>query len=576
MSKRIRLFIILVVLAICGVFLYPTIQWYFRISEAEKELAASSRQFIRDYAQKEAADKLETLKELALEEEEVDLPEEFSFMIETVKENYKLQDRRVPDEWTVQNVLKSFANEKALFSYLETHYRDKIIATKERQEDIMQLGLDLSGGMSILLQADMESLEERLGTEPTAEDKRGAVDRAMEILNNRIDKFGVTEPQIRRQGTDQIAIEIPGAADPERINSFLMGKGRLNFHIVNDEATEQLNQYIAENPQDFAGSEEDIPRPDFLEAGSVIRGFYTKDEYGIDQRQRFIVIREEVGLDGKHIKDAQVGNDPITGRPVINFTLSREGGEIFFKLTSDNVGKTLAIVLDDKVKAGARISEPIRESVRMSGFDRDEASDLALVLRTAAMPVDLKVNNQQAVGAALGEDSIRQGLRAIALGFLLVIVFMIIYYKGAGLVADLALVLNLFIIVSVLSAFNLTLTLTSIAGIILTVGMAVDANVIVFERIKEEYRLGKSPQAAARAGFKKAFLTIVDANITTFIAAIFLSQIGSGPVQGFAYTLAVGILSSLFTALFVSRLIFDFSIETLKVKRLSIMWRKVK
>jgi preprotein translocase subunit SecD len=451
-----------------------------------------------------------------------------------------------------------------------------VLAIKEKQEDIMQLGLDLSGGMSILLEADMESLEERLGREPTAEDRRNAIDRALEILNNRIDKFGVTEPELRRQGTDQIAIEIPGAADPERIHSYLMGKGRLNFHIVDDESTEQLQQYIAQNPEDFAGSEEDIPRPDFIEAGTSIYGFYTKDAYGIDQRERFLVVYDEVGLDGTHIQDAQVGNDPVTGRPVINFTLDREGGEIFFKLTSENVGNTLAIVLDDKVKAGARISEPIRESVRMTGFERDEASDLALVLRTAAMPVDLNVVNQQAVGASLGEDSIRIGLRAIALGFVLVIIFMLAYYKGSGIIAVLALVLNLFVIISTLSALNLTLTLTSIAGIILTVGMSVDANVIVFERIKEEYRLGKSPQAAEKAGFKKARWTILDANITTFIAAIFLSQLGSGPVQGFAYTLAIGIVSSLFTALVVSRLIFDFSTETLKVKKLSISWRRVK
>ena len=212
----------------------------------------------------------------------------------------------------------------------------------------------------------------------------------------------------------------------------------------------------------------------------------------------------------------------------------------------------------------------------MTGFERDEASDLALVLRTAAMPVDLNVVNQQAVGASLGEDSIRIGLRAIALGFVLVIIFMLAYYKGSGIIAVLALVLNLFVIISTLSALNLTLTLTSIAGIILTVGMSVDANVIVFERIKEEYRLGKSPQAAEKAGFKKARWTILDANITTFIAAIFLSQLGSGPVQGFAYTLAIGIVSSLFTALVVSRLIFDFSTETLKVKKLSISWRRVK
>jgi preprotein translocase subunit SecD len=209
----------------------------------------------------------------------------------------------------------------------------------------------------------------------------------------------------------------------------------------------------------------------------------------------------------------------------------------------------------------------------MTGFDRQEANNLALVLRTAAMPVDLRVNSQQAVGASLGEDSVREGLRAITLGFILVIVFMILYYVGAGFVADLALILNLVFIVAILSAFNLTLTLTSIAGIILTVGMAVDANVIIFERIKEEYRLGKTPEASVRAGFKKAFWTIMDANITTFIAALVLSQLGSGPVQGFANTLAVGIVSSMFTALFVSRLVFDFTVEHVRVKKLSLGWR---
>jgi preprotein translocase subunit SecD len=189
------------------------------------------------------------------------------------------------------------------------------------------------------------------------------------------------------------------------------------------------------------------------------------------------------------------------------------------------------------------------------------------------MPVDLRILNQQAVGASLGEDSVQQGLRAIALGFALVIVFMLIWYKGAGVVSDLALILNLVFIVAILSAFNLTLTLTSIAGIILTVGMAVDANVIIFERIKEEYRLGKTPEASVKAGFRKAFWTIMDANITTFIAALVLSQLGTGPVQGFANTLAVGIVSSMFTALFVSRLVFDFSVEQLGVKKLSIGWR---
>ncbi len=574
MSKRIRLFLVLLVLVICGTFLYPTFKWYFVIPERDKQLAAASNEQIKDYAVRKATEDLDQLTRLASREDgEEPIPEDLHYLIESAKENYKLERKNLPNEWTVENLLRGFQNEKEVLETVENHYRNKILDLKDERNDILELGLDLSGGMRVILEADMNSLQERLDREPTTEDEREAIDRAMEILTNRIDQFGVTEPEIRRLGTEQIAIEVPGAADPERVRSFLLGKGRLNFHIVSDEATEQLNQFLAQHPTGYIGAGKDIEQPDFLDPGLVVRGFYKKDEYGIDKLQRYIVIRREPGLDGTHIQDAQVGSDPITNQPVINFTLDREGGEIFFKLTSSNVGKTLAIVLDDKVKAGARISEAIRESVRMTGFDRKEAQDLALVLRTAAMPVDLNVSTLQSIGASLGEDSIRAGIRAISLGFLLIIVFMLIYYKGAGFVADIALILNLFVIVSILSAFNLTLTLTSIAGIILTVGMAVDANVIIFERIKEEYRLGKSPEAAVKAGFKKALWTIMDANITTFIAAIFLSQLASGPVQGFAYTLAVGIVSSMFTALIVSRLIFDFSVEVLKVKRLSISWR---
>lgn len=575
MSKRVRLFIILLALVICGAFLYPTFEWYFLIPKAQKEIAMGSRGDIRAYARKQATEGLSLLKEKAATNPESAVPEEYSYLVDQAKQNYKLEKKNLPKDWTVEAVLRSFRSEAEAYQSMETHYRDSLLKLKERSKGILQLGLDLSGGMSILLRADLESLERRLGKEPSEADKREAIDRAMEILTNRIDTFGVTEPQIRKQGqnNDQIAIEIPGAADPERVNTFLMGKGSLNFHIVDDEATEQLADLMLRFPGQVL-NEYGVPRdPEFLEAGYVVRGFYVKDNYGLDQLQRYLVIREEPGLDGNFIQGATVGSHGVTGRPVINFNLSREGGEIFFQLTSANVGRTLAIVLDNKIKAGARISEPIRDSVQMTGFDRQEATDLALVLRTAAMPVDLIVENQQAVGASLGEDSIRVGLNAIALGFILVVVFMLIYYKGAGLVADIALLLNLFIIVAILSAFNLTLTLTSIAGLILTVGMAVDANVIIFERIKEEYRLGKSAEASIKAGFKKAFSTIMDANITTFIAAIFLSQLGSGPIQGFAYTLAVGIVSSMFTALFLSRLLFDFSIETLKVKKLSIGWR---
>ena len=570
MNKRARLIVVLFVIILCIVFLYPTFQWYFAIPQDKKDIAAASREQIRIYAQALASEDLVLLDGVAAEGGE--MPSGFEFLEDAAKENYKLERKPIPKNWLIQEVYKSIGSEAGVFEMLETRYRDEVLGLKEKSAQVLQLGLDLSGGMSILLQADMESLGEKLGHSPTIDERDEAMDRAMEILNNRIDKFGVTEPLIRRQGDDQIHIDIPGAADPERVYTFLRGKGSLNFHIVDDEASLGLEEYLRDNP---AGLGIDLQPADetVLDAGKIVRGYYVKDQYGMDQLVRYRVIDEEIGLDGTHIQNAVVGSDPITGRPVINFTLDREGGEIFFQLTSANVNKTLAIVLDDKVKAGATISEPIRESVQMRGFDRQDATDLSIVLRTAVLPVELLVISQQEIGASLGEDSIRRGLQAMALGFMLVIVFMIAYYLGAGVIANLVLIFNLFIVVSILSAFNLTLTLTSIAGLILTVGMAVDANVIIFERIKEEHRLGKSADASVKAGFRKAFWTIMDANITTFIAAIFLSQLVSGPIQGFAYTLAVGIVSSIFTALFVSRLVFDFITDTLHAKTLSISWR---
>ncbi|MBI9102508.1 MAG: protein translocase subunit SecD [Spirochaetales bacterium] len=573
MNKRARLLTIIIVLVICGVFLYPTYQWYFSLEKDKIELSAMSREQIREYAYTKAGEDLKVLQDLAATSPDAEVPEELSFLEDIAKDNYKLADKDLPSSWTASGVLSGFLNRDDALRSIESYYRDDILDVKEKNGSILQLGLDLSGGMSVLLQADLESLEERLGHSPTTDEESEAIVRAIEILNNRIDKFGVTEPQIRRQGDDQILVEIPGAADPDRVDSFLKGKGSLNFHIVDDEATAAWNAY-KDTHTGLLLDDEGHPLEDgVIELGRVVRGFYSKDDYDVDTYVRDLVIFEEPGLDGAHIVNAQVGSDSLTGKPIINFTLDSEGGDMFFQLTSSNVEKTLAIVLDDKVKAGARISEGIRESVRMTGFGKTEADNLALVLRTGAMPVDLRINNQQSIGASLGEDAIQQGLKAMAIGFIAVILFMLLYYLGAGFVASVALVMNLFLIVAILSAFNLTLTLTSIAGLILTVGMAVDANVIIFERIKEEYRLGKSAEASIKAGFQKALWTVLDANITTFIAAIFLSQLATGPVQGFAYTLAVGIVSSMFTALFVSRLFFDFSTETLGIKKLSISWR---
>lgn len=573
MTKRGRLIVVLLVLVVSGLFLFPTFSWYTMTPRDTKELATGSKEQIKEFARGRAAQDLREMKLLVQQSPDTSLPAEYAYLQNLAKDAYKASGRDVPKDMTIGNALNAFANELAAFSAIENYYRSDLLDVKDAGAKVLQLGLDLSGGMSILLEADVAAYEEKIGQSVSEAEISAVVQQDMEILNNRIDQFGLTEPEIRLQGTRQIIVEIPGAADPERVNSFLKGKGTLAFHIVDLEMTTQVEQYYLDNPAEKYNNDGSLRQPSFLPAGRIVAGRYEADAYGIDEEVGITVLYEEVGLDGIHILEATTSTDGITGQPTVNFQLSNEGGELFYKLTSTNTNKLMAVVMDGKVKAQATITEPIRSAVQIKGFSSADAYALAIVLRTAALPIPLDVANQQAIGASLGEDSVRQGLNAIAIGFALVIIFMAAYYRRAGLIADIALLLNLVIILAVLSAFNLTLTLTSIAGIILTVGMAVDANVIIFERIKEEYWLGKSPEASVKAGFQKAFWTIMDANITTFIAAIVLSQLGSGGVKGFANTLAVGIVTSMFTALFVSRLVFDFYIEKVRINRLRISWR---
>ncbi len=574
MSKRFRFLIVLFFVVVGGVFLSPTVRWYFLLSEEEQTLAASSRIEIQMYAQGNAREALNALADAARADANADVPEGFTYVIDLARANRRALGADMPESWTAREVLASFTSEARAFEAIESYHREYVQSLRAMRNRIIELGLDLSGGVSVTVSADEDSLAQRLGRTPTDAELEDAVDLAIEILRNRIDQFGVTEPQIRRQEGNLINIEIPGDDDRGRVETFLQGRGSLNFHIVNDAATEALIDWQRQNP---GWSPETGETPDFIPAGTVVRPFVQRDQYGLDQFVRYIAIYEdldEFGLDGAFISEAQVGRDQITQQPVVNFVLDGEGANLFRRLTRDNVGNSMSIVMDRNVRAYANIREEIPTGqVRIDGgFSFDEANDLARVLRTAALPIDLVVQNQQVVGASLGEDAIQAGLQAIILGFSLVVLFMALYYKGAGLLADMILILNLFFILAILSVFNLTLTLTSIAGIILTVGMAVDANVIVFERIKEEYRLGKSAKASVAAGFSKALSSVLDANVTTFIAAVFLSQLGTGPIQGFAVTLAVGIVTSMFTALFVSRLAYDFAADVLGRTKLSIGW----
>ena len=326
---------------------------------------------------------------------------------------------------------------------------------------------------------------------------------------------------------------------------------------------------------DAAGNVQDTGALSVIPKGDVIRGVFQKDSYGLDELKGYTVLHEEVGLNGTEIKDAQVGRDPLTGEPTVNFVLTGQGGETFYKLTSANVGKVLAVALDNKVKAQATIQEPIRDQVRVSGFNYQEATDLALVLRTGSLPVPLEITSQQAIGASLGQDAISQGIRASVIGIGLVMLFMLVYYRRAGLNAVISQLLHLFINVAILSVFNFTLSLAAIAGLVLTIGMAVDANVLIFERMKEEARLGKSTNAIVGHGFSRAFTAILDSNVTTIIAALVLTQLAKGSIQGFAVTLLIGNLATLFAAVFVSRLIFDFEVDVLRTRRILLTWRRV-
>jgi preprotein translocase subunit SecD len=584
MKKRYRFLLVLILLAIGFWFLWPSIRWYFLVPQADKEIAESSRNRIKEYSQDEAITAVDRMLALPAGDP---LPTEFSYLAAEAKNRYRSAGKPVPAQWTMGEVLSAWTGRKDFQAAVEEQYRTYFNTLKNLRSRTLQLGLDLRGGMYVVIQADFAALEqslraampeaERAAAKPLTEAEReDYMSRALEVLNNRIDQFGLTEPSIRRQGSDQIIVEIPGTSDPEAVRRFIMGKGLLTFHIADTDALASVREYEkASNTVllDAAGSVRDQKVLELLPKGTMLRGVFKKDAYGIDEYKGYAVLREEVGLNGTYIRDAQVSRDNLTGQPVVNFLLTSEGGEIFYKLTSANVGKVLAVVLDNKIKAQATIRTSIRDQVQVEGFEADEAADLALVLRTGALPIPLTIISQQAIGASLGEDAIRQGINASLLGLGLVILFMMIYYRRAGLNAVVAQILNLYFIVAILSAFNFTLTLAAIAGLVLTVGMAVDASVLIFERMKEEMRLGKSNTAVVKAGFDRAFWAIADSNITTFIAALVMSFFGKSSIKGFAVTLAVGIVSSMFTAVFVSRLIFDFNLEVMHIKHLRVSWR---
>ena len=383
--------------------------------------------------------------------------------------------------------------------------------------------------------------------------KKLATEQALETIRNRIDEFGVSEPDIRIQGGNRILLQLPGINDPDRAKDLIGKTAQLTFQLVNDEASVEA----AINGTPPVGCE-------------VLYETNTNPATGATARIPHVV-RKQILLDGSLLTDARVEFDQYQ-QPQVGIEFNRKGARIFDRITGQNIKKRLAIVLDKTVYSAPVIQDRIAGGkARITGrFSVEEAKDLAIALRAGSLPAPVKIVEERTVGPTLGADSIRMGLMSMLVGGGLVLVFMLIYYKGAGLIADLALVVNIILIGGGLAAFQATLTLPGIAGIILTIGMAVDANVIIFERIREELKSGKTPMAAVHSGFDRASLTILDANVTTLIAAIVLFQFGTGPIKGFAVTLGLGIVSSLFTALILSKSIFDLTLQNKKSSTLSI------
>lgn len=495
----------------------------------------------------------------------------------------------------------------------------------------IKLGLDLRGGMHAVLEVDKSELSE--------DEAEGALDRAMEVIRNRVDQYGVSEPVIQKQGDERMVVQLPGVEDEESLKRLIGRTALLEFKLVLTDVEarqifDRLDRFIArrvagdttsvdialadtaaadttataptamdslmaEKPltsrfSGISGGTAWVPKDDVREvqrlleiaAGGTDFSMIPVDATiawadeetalrGGERVRELYVLEKGTPLTGAGIKNARVkygmdSDDPSA--PGVEMIMNSNGRTIFARMTGANVGRQIAIVLEGQVASAPVVREKIRDGVAAitGGFDDKEAQQLDVVLKAGALPAPMLFIEERTVGPSLGSDSIRRGIKAGVVGAVIIVIFMVLYYRGSGIIAVFALALNLFLLFAILAGFHATLTLPGIAGIVLTIGMAVDANVLIFERIREELRNGKTVRAAIESGYKRAFVTIIDANVTTLISAVVLYQFGTGPIKGFAVTLSAGIMANMFTAVLVTRLIFDGITARFQPRKLSI------
>jgi protein-export membrane protein SecD len=516
------------------------------------------------------------------------------------------------DQWKLLSVIA--ATVLSLW-YLYPSYRYYSLSPAERaklpaaqlaelRRKAIHLGLDLQGGMHLLLEVDTSKL--------SAAEAKDATDRAMEVLRNRIDQFGVAEPLIQREGTDRIVVQLPGLTDRERARDLLGKTALLEFKLVRTPeeakgAFDRVDAYLAgrgagagldtlmrahpltshfldTGSASFIRSE-DLPAVERLLATPGIDSIMSADtqlqwsadegDYqGVSGRYLY-VLRRTSEMTGGSIAtaEARIGLDQTNpGAWGVSMTMTPRGRADFARITGNNVGRQLAIILDGKVNSAPTIREriPNGDASIHGNFTIEQSKDLAIVLRAGALPAPVRIAEERSVGPSLGSDSIREGLKAGVIGSALVVVFMAVYYQLSGFIAIAALALNVFYVMACLAGFGATLTLPGIAGLVLTVGMAVDTNVLIFERMREELRAQKSVRQSVELGYNRAFRTILDAHLTTLISALFLFQFGTGPIKGFAVTLSIGLIANMFTAVLFTRMIFDAMLGRGKVEKLSI------
>jgi preprotein translocase subunit SecD len=400
--------------------------------------------------------------------------------------------------------------------------------------------------------------------------KDSAADQALETIRNRIDQFGVAEPTIVRQGENEIVIQLPGVKDPKRAIDLIGKTAQLEFKLVDDGA-----KVAAEIPQSILPGEEESLLNQF--AGKIPEDDEILFEKRVNRetgavRKTPILLKKQAALTGDLLSEAKVNIDSRFNEPYVSLSFNDAGAELFEEVTGANVKKRLAIILDNVVYSAPVIQEKISGgNAQITGhFSMEEAKDLSIVLRAGALPAPLKMLQNVTVGPSLGRDSIEAGKMAGIIGTIAVVVFMIFYYRLSGVIADFALFLNIILLLGAMASLNATLTLPGIAGVILAIGMAVDSNVLMFERIREELRAGKTPASAIDSGYSKAFWTIFDSHVTTLITAAVLFQFGTGPIKGFAVTLSLGVAINLFTALIGTKAVFDLMISKLRIRTLSI------